>query len=754
MKTRITLILLAAMGAAYGGSAASPPEPYTVVWNTPSADSSGSMPLGNGDIGLNVWVEEGGDLLFYIGKTDAWSENARLLKLGRIRVSFLPNPFVAGAPFRQTLDVRTGSIQIEAGAKGRRVSLRIWVDAHYPAVRIEAASRKASEMRVRFESWRTEARELGKEERFSAYGLINSPDPVVVSPDRVVDSAEAQIVWFHRNERSIWADTLRHQQLEHWIAQGRDPLLYRTFGGLIRGEGLVRSGGAELVSATPQEKHRAVVYVLSAQRPQAAGWTRQVRSLWELDSEEPHEGFAKHEEWWRAFWDRSWIRVSPAAGAPLSEARKTRAVTQGYILQRFITACAGRGAMPIKFNGSLFTVDAQVGENRFDADYRNWGGPYWFQNTRLVYWPMPASGDCDMMLPLFRMFLDALPFSIARTKTYFGHGGAFFPETMYFWGAYANDNYGWDRGDLPMGVTENRYIRYHYDGALELLALMLEYYAYTQDEAFVTGELLPLAEAVPAFFYEHYPPREDGKMRFEPSQALETWQKVIDPAPPIAGLRWVLEGLLGLPKRLTSPTQRQSWRMIAEALPPLPLEEKEGQAVLAPAAVILEEARNAENPELYAIFPYRLYGLGKPGLAVARKTFERRRIKGNKGWQQDDTQAALLGHAAEARRRLSARMLAKNPGSRFPAFWGPNFDWIPDQDHGGNGLMALQCMLLQHAGREMRLFPAWPKEWDVEFKIHAPYDTTLEGAYRGGELTALSVRPAWRRADLVIVEAQ
>jgi len=32
------------------------------------------MPLGNGDIGLNVWTEPGGDLLFYISKTDAWGD--------------------------------------------------------------------------------------------------------------------------------------------------------------------------------------------------------------------------------------------------------------------------------------------------------------------------------------------------------------------------------------------------------------------------------------------------------------------------------------------------------------------------------------------------------------------------------------------------------------------------------------------------------------------------------------------------------
>ena len=31
---------------------------YNVVWDSPSKDYSGSMPLGNGDIGVNAWLEE------------------------------------------------------------------------------------------------------------------------------------------------------------------------------------------------------------------------------------------------------------------------------------------------------------------------------------------------------------------------------------------------------------------------------------------------------------------------------------------------------------------------------------------------------------------------------------------------------------------------------------------------------------------------------------------------------------------------
>ena len=48
--------------AAPGRSQAPPPgarsvERYDVVWHTPSDDAFGSMPLGNGDVGINAWVE-------------------------------------------------------------------------------------------------------------------------------------------------------------------------------------------------------------------------------------------------------------------------------------------------------------------------------------------------------------------------------------------------------------------------------------------------------------------------------------------------------------------------------------------------------------------------------------------------------------------------------------------------------------------------------------------------------------------------
>ncbi len=722
-------------------SATTFPSRYNVVWDSPSQDASGSMPLGNGDIGLNVWVEANGDLVFYIAKSDAWSENARLLKLGRIRVQCTPPLVARGKPFKQTLDLTTGSMLVEA-----MHTMRIWVDANRPTIRVEAESAEPFDAKLEFETWRESPRTLKGEELSSAYGLAEAPYEVTVSADRLAVGLPDRLMWGHRNERSIWPDTLRLQGMGDWIAQGQDPLLHRTFSAAVCGDGCIASSPKSLKSVQPATHHAWTIVADTKIIDTDADWLEPLeKRVADARKTDWHKAWFDHQAWWRTFWERSWIQVD---GAPDAEM-----VSQGYALQRFISACAGRGAYPIKFNGSLFTVDRSGGKS-FDADFRAWGGPYWFQNTRLAYWPMLASGDFDMMPPLFQMFLDALPFAKARTPVYFGHEGAFFPETMYFWGAYANDNYGWNREGKPVGLVDNRYIRWHWEGQLELLAMMLDYFVYTQDEVFVREKMLPLAGPILSFFDHHFKRDVTGKLRLEPGQALETWQDVVDLLPEIAGLQVVLDGLLALPDNLLSGEQRSTWRRLRSELPSLPMRQVDGNNILAAAREIREKAHNSENPELYAIFPFRIFGVGQPDLDLARRTFEARRIKGNRGWQQDDTQAAFLGLASEARQRVAERFATKDPGSRFPAFWGPNFDWIPDQDHGCNGLMALQSMIMQCEGRAIRLFPAWPKEWDVDFQLCAPYNTQVQGIYRNGLLESLNVMPPERRQDVVIFETQ
>lgn len=705
-----------------------------VVWDSPSADCHGSMPIGNGDLAANVWVEPNGDLLFYLSKSDSWSAQQELLKLGRVRVKMNPPLVADGSVFRQELDLKSGTIQVQSVIGDRQSAIRFWIDANQDVVNVEIESDESFSAQVLLEPWRLHGEKL--------YGGA--------VPDTVLPAEGNAIRWFQRNESSMFENTLKEQHLGALVGKYPDPLINRTFGGVIAGKGLQSNNAQTLATATPAKKLHIQVHALTLQAETAEVWLSQIETQRVAVEKQPLAEVRKaHEAYWADFWGRSWIYI---------DQDEASTVTQAYVLQRWIQACAGRGASPIKFNGSLFTVDG-VGRNKKNKklehhgpDYRKWGGCYWFQNTREPYWAMLYSGDYDQMAPLFKMYRDAVPLLKERTRTYFGHDGIFCSETMYLWGLNRQNDFGTGN---PGFYPKNPYIRYYWDSGNELSMMMLDVYAHTQDDGFARNTLIPIADEVVKFYDQHYKRTPEGQVLFSPSMSLETWHTAEDPLPVIVGLKTVLTGLLELSEKLSSLEQRARWTRFRAELPPLPFGEEEGKKWIKPARTY-SDCRNSENPELYAVFPYRAFHVGKPDLDVALETWKRRRIKQTGGWRQDAIQAAMLGLTDEARayvvKNATQKCIIKEPlrEARFPAFWGPNFDWTPDQCQGSVTMIAFQRMLMQCDGREIRLLPAWPKEWNADFKLHAPYNTTVEGRVENGKVIDLEVTPESRRKDIVL----
>ncbi len=53
-------------------------------------------------------------------------------------------------------------------------------------------------------------------------------------------------------------------------------------------------------------------------------------------------------------------------------------------------------------------------------------------------------------------------------------------------------------------------------------------------------------------------------------------------------------------------------------------------------------------------------------------------------------------------------------------------------------------------GEKIHLFPAWPMDWDVDFKLHAPQKTIVSGKLVDGELKDLKVIPEGRKDDIIL----
>lgn len=714
---------------------------YDIKWTSPSKNSLGSMPIGNGDIGLNVWVEEDGSLNFYIGKTDAFNDFHQLLKLGKVRITFSSNPLLA-KEFIQQLVLENGEILVK-GKDG--FSCRIYVDAFHPVIRIVSKANTMFAINVSLNLWRKEPRFLSGFEKRGAYGFINYPDSLVVHPDTVFSARDNILIWCHRNKHSFYNTVLENQNLGSIGSQYKDPLQGRTFGGLITGKRLIKLNDTTLQSEVQALSQSLSVIIETSQTDTVDDWLKGIKDLSNSDRKiDMALAYNKHKEWWNLFWKRSYIF--------LSGSEEAKVITQGYILQRFIIACANRGVLPSKFNGSIFNVDSyeEMASTTFNVDYRRWGGGYWFQNTRLMYWSLLRSGDFDLMTGIFKMYMAALPLAKERTQLYFNHEGSMFPETQTFWGTYLPDNYGWKRESSDTaGIPQNKYIKRYYQSILELSAIMLEYYNFTENRQFLRDTLLPFVGSTLRFYDQHYPVR-NGKLFIYPAQSLETYWDVLNPTPEVAGLHRVLNELLKI-KNLDSNMKKLALLMV-KRLPQVPVIDSVGKKVIAVAEQVFStKITNSENPELYAVFPYKYFGIGKKNLQIARNTFSARRFPGNGGWRQDVIQAAYLGLTKESKTMLSAIASQSNPDCRFPAFWGPNADWVPDQDHGSVLMIALQAMILQNDGDKLYLMPSFPVEWDANFRLFTEKNTIVTGQYKKRKVIMLDVTPAIRKQDLIMM---
>ena len=682
-----------------------PIDVYNIKWTDFSNDSQESLPIGNGDIGLNVWTEKNGDIIFYIGKSDAWSEanNTQLVKVGRVRVSLSPNPFVGVSDFSQSLILSSSEVLIS----GSGTSVRLWVDANASVIRIESKSAQPTSLKVTLDPWRTT--------------VVNK-----VSADIVIPNEKNRITWYHRNENPSL------------------PSNHNTFGAIIQGNGMERGEGNTLISHS-QKNNYVAVYPLTAVTETANDWLKKANDLVSsLQKTEIEKARLAHQQWWSAFWDRSHIYLKGDSTA--------EKVSLGYNLQRYLDAASSRGAYPIKFNGTIFNMDNPKNTKRekgavldtpdpFDADIRAWGGQYWFQNTRPMYWPMLEAGDYDLMLPLFNMYKGMLPRNSANVKEFYHHDGAYFQETAPYWGG------------IPQLTKEEKgvYTKHYYLPILELSTMMLDYYHHTNDNEFLKETLLPVVNAGLTFYDQHWGRDANGKLFLDSVNSIEMYWKVINPTPDIAALHFILPQLLALSKTEVAENDLKQWKRLLSELPEIPVGEKNGKQVVLPyGGPQTAKSHNTENPELYSIHPFRIYGFNKPNFDIALNTYNERLIKRTKCWHQDALDEAYLGLTKEAKRDVTATLINKEPRMKFPGFWEKGHDYAPDADNGGNGQHALQLMLMQSEGKKITLLPAWPKDWEADFKLHAAYNTIVEGHVKDGKIANLKVTPKSREVDVVI----
>lgn len=721
-----------------------------ISWTTQSKNTSESMPVGGGDIGVNVWVEKGA-IYLYLSRSGSFDENNTLLKLGRVKLKLSPNPF-EGKTFKQELILKDGYVELTA----EQTKVNIWVDVFKPIVNLEVKSNQKLTAEGSYESWRFEDRiTKGKENNQNSYKW--APQGIVKTSKDDIGFQGNSIAFSHQNKNETVFDVVVKQQgLEAHKASMYNPLKNLKFGGVMQGENMLASGNYigtylntpfkawVLKSAKPTKSHQITILLNSSADEKSV----------DLSSYNPQKSFTATKAWWNNYWNKSFIYIN-------STDTLANQVSQNYQLFRYMLGANAKGSWPTKFNGGLFTFDPQLTDTtlKYTPDFRNWGGgTHTAQNQRLVYWPMLKSGDFEMMKPQFEFYKRILHNAELRTKNAWGHDGASFTEQIENFGLPNPTEYGWKRPDgYDKGMEYNAWLEYEWDTILEFCLMILETERYDAQDI---TTYMPLIESSLTFFKEHYTylAKQRGSKALDanshlvlyPGSAAETYKMAYNATSTIAGLKTVLQRLLAL--KSASEEQKKNWQAMLNTIPPISFRAFDGKPTISPAK-LWERINNTESPQLYPVYPYGMYGVGKPGLDTAINTYQLDpdvlKFRSHIGWKQDHIFAARLGLTDEAARLIKLKL--QNSGRRFPAFWGPGFDWTPDHNWGGSGMIGLQEMLMQCDGKKIILFPAWPKNWDVHFKLHAPYQTTVEGILKNGKLENLKVIPEERTKDIKIM---
>lgn len=753
---RITLVFIALMlPLLMKGQGTATPKDY--VWTTPSANSSESMPCGGGDIGMNVWVE-GGDILLYVNRSGAFDENNTLLKMGRIRLQLSP-ALDTTAVFAQRLCLNDGYVEVTDGQK----MVQIWADVNKPVVHIDVASKKPVGVLATYESWRHHDREMIKRESWQSAYKFGAPAGTLTRKD-VITAAGNSVTFYHQNpDSTIFDATVRQQRLEGVKDQLYNPLHHLIFGGRLTGEGFVYVDSYQgtyentdyrgwwLKSREAATKHELTL-TLATVNGSVDEWQQTLnRTARQISSSADRKASRR---WWNQWWQRSFVY-----GDGDSEE-----VTRNYMLFRYMLGCNAKGAWPTRFNGGLFTFDPVHVDTlqAFTPDYRRWGGgTYTAQNQRLVYWPMLKGGDYDAMKAQLDFYARLLKNAELRTKVYWNHGGACFTEQMENFGLPNHDEYGRKHPDwFDAGVEWNAWLEYTWDTALEFCQMALEMERY--DGSFSAAPYIPLVQSCIDFFNEHYRMLAkqrgrkdldgDGKLILYPGSGCETFKMAYNASSTIAALQTVTASLIDyLQTHQGDSTTISKYQQIQQVIPAIPTRYVEGHEVIAPAAH-WERVNNIEPSMMYPVWPWRMYGVGRDSLQLALDTWQHdpyvKKFYGVTSWQQHNIWAACLGLTDEAR-SLTKQKMGNGP-HRFPAFWGPGHDWTPDHNWGGSGTIGMQEMLLQEVDDRILLFPAWPKEWNVHFKLHAYGNTTVEASLRDGCITDVKVFPKERQKDLIL----
>ena len=476
---------------------------------------------------------------------------------------------------------------------------------------------------------------------------------------------------------------------------------------------------------------------------------------------------SQHVDFWHRFWRRTFVDLSSA-----DDTAEFWEHVRHWLL--YYMTSSSRGHYPPKWNGSIFTVDGNA---------RQWGSQYWVWTTESHYWPLIASESIDLTDPFFNMYVAQLDDAYTAGRQRWNADGAYYPETAPFDGCVALPNdaakqvYNVARRVQPnteVSPLTKAFGRYeehlqqllYYEGAMghithqhqsgSRLALAAWWrYRHTGDDAWLASHAYPLLKGT-AELYRHYATKlDDGLYHILASHCLEEFWCVDDAISNVAAIRSTVPLAIRAAEILDVDAElRALWQTFMEKTTPYHMGDEPRAKALTGGTLaddvwaagllnIRDGSHNREDVWLTPLFPYEDWTLETqdPKMdAIAQRTVDlatsmKAILNGAKYGTviRSPIAMARAGRGASLPEVLKSYYASFNPYvNGRSSFEGRTAESI---EHLGILTTTLQESLLQSVPPRpgepeiVRVFPAWPRQWNASFRLSA----------RGGFLVSAAI---------------
>jgi hypothetical protein len=338
---------------------------HDIVYQQPSSDWVEGLPLGNGDVGALVAGEQGREQVFYLDKTDIWHTAPDGTALGRSWAGTIRIRYRGGAPadFRQRLSL--GRAEVETADGAFRSAARVDALRNRLEVDFEAAGAQIEVERQPVTLWVNRRGGYQNAERlFGSWANVMPAGQLEKLRSEAAQAPTTRVEW------NTGQDTCSFLQTAPNL---RTALSARLTGARI--DWKADSGRCVgTISAAPGAKMRLEAAVATSREGRDPAAVARARF--------GPSGRAAHLEWWRRFWNRSWIDLPDKLEESL------------WYIGVYQQASCSRSDQAVSFFGLWHPLDHRTWYDAYVADAQ----------VPMIWWQTFASNHLEMLYPSHRTF--------------------------------------------------------------------------------------------------------------------------------------------------------------------------------------------------------------------------------------------------------------------------------------------------------------------------------------------------------------